>query len=69
MTARIRVVEFQVPPTEHGWYGVICDAGTDISTVAVYWTGREWLDYPAHEHFVVPAPRREYRNRQPLLRC
>ena len=36
MTARIRVVEFQVPPTEHGWYGVICDAGTDISTVAVY---------------------------------
>jgi hypothetical protein len=46
MTARIRVVDFQVPPAEHGWYGVICDAGSGISTVAVYWTGQDWLDYP-----------------------
>jgi hypothetical protein len=30
MTAHIRVVDFQVPPAEPGWYGVICDAGNDI---------------------------------------
>jgi hypothetical protein len=46
MTAQSRFVDFQVPPSERGWYGVICDAGDGVSTVAVYWTGRDWLDYP-----------------------
>jgi hypothetical protein len=46
MAAEIRLIDFQVPPAEPGWYGVICDAGNDVTTVAVYWTGREWLDYP-----------------------
>lgn len=46
MTAQSRFVDFQVPPSERGWYGVICDAGDGVSTVAVYWTGRDWHDYP-----------------------
>ena len=44
MSTQSRFVDFQVPPAGRGWYGVICDAGNDITTVAVYWTGRDWLD-------------------------
>lgn len=46
MTAQSRFVDFQVPPSARGWYGVICDAGNGVSMVAVYWTGQDWLDYP-----------------------
>jgi hypothetical protein len=46
MATRSRFVDFLVPPSERGWYGVICDAGNEISSVAAYWSGRDWGDYP-----------------------
>lgn len=40
-------VDFQVPPTLPGWYGVICGTGNGVAwTATVYWTGEEWSDHP-----------------------
>jgi hypothetical protein len=43
-----RVVFFRQldPATLYAIHRADMDAGNDVSAVAVYWTGRDWLDYP-----------------------
>ena len=34
--------DFQVPPDQPGWYGIISATGSS----AAFWSGRDWVPYP-----------------------
>jgi hypothetical protein len=51
------MVDFQVPPSEAGWYGMIRMASYgNARKVPVYWTGQEWRDHPEPVLFPNESP-------------
>jgi hypothetical protein len=45
-------VDFQVPPLEPRWYGVIRLAGGGAThRLPLYWTGQDWQAYPTFPWF------------------